>query len=82
MAFPGIRSATRSLWHHILFVLIFASLPTSALFIAWAYQDNDLTVARVIQIISAWGIAGVALALVGWYVILAPIRRRNHRGND
>lgn len=80
MLFPTIRSATKSLWHHVLFVLVFASLPISILFIAWAYQDNDLTAAHVIWIIGVWVSAGVIGALFGWYVILAPIRGRpDHR---
>jgi len=82
MSFPSIRSATKSLWHHVLFVLVFASLPTSMLFIAWAYQDNDLTTAHVVRILAAWTGAGVIGALIGWYVILAPIRGRTARRRD
>lgn len=77
MAILSIRSATKSLWHHILFILVFASLPTAALFLVWAYQDGDLTVGRGLQIISVWIIAGLIGALVGWYVILASVRRRS-----
>jgi hypothetical protein len=79
MALFGIRSATKSLWHHVLFILVFASLPTSLLFIAWAYEDHEFTLVRILQIVIVWVIAGIVAALVGWYVILAPIRRRSGR---
>lgn len=82
MKFRSIRWATKSLWHHILFVILFASLPTSILFVAFAYQDQDLTLARVIQIASIWTLAGLALAVAGWYVILPPIRHRSRRRKD
>ena len=77
MTFPSVlRTAMKSLWHHILFFLIFASLPMSILFIVSAYQDHELNAAGVVRIVCVWAIAGVIAALLGWYVILAPYRRR------
>lgn len=82
MLFPTIRSATKSLRHHILFVLVFASLPISILFITWSYQDGDLTAAHVIRIICVWTGAGIIGGVLGWYIILAGTRRQAHQKKD
>lgn len=82
MALRSARWAISSLWHHILFIVVFASLPVSILFIFWADQDHDLTVTRVVKIVTAWIIAGVIGALAGWYVILPSIRHRGTRKDD
>jgi hypothetical protein len=63
----SIRSATSSLRNHILFILVFASLPVSVLFCVWAYQDHELTLSRVLWIPTVWTGAGILGALVGWH---------------
>lgn len=47
---------------------------------AMAYQDHELTVMRGLWIATVCTSGGVVAALVGWYVILLPIRRRSRRG--
>ena len=78
----ALRTAMKSLWHHVLFFLVFVSLPVSILFIVWAYQDHELNAAAVVRIVSAWSVAGIVAALLGWYVILAPYRRRSGNKED
>lgn len=75
----SIKSATSSLRNHILFILVFASLPMSVLFCAWAYQDHELTLTRTLWILTVWTGVGIGMALIGWHIILAPFRRRSGR---
>ena len=82
MARFSIKSATSSLRSHILFILIYFSLPMSLFSAALTYQDEKLTLIRILWILTVWAFAGVILALVGWYVIVPSIRRRSERKDD
>jgi hypothetical protein len=73
----SLRSAASSLSNHVLFILVYFSLPMALLAVAFAYQDHELTITRVLRI-GFWAVVlGVLLAFFGWHVILAPIRRRS-----
>jgi len=79
MSLLSIKSATSSLRNHILFILVFFSLPMSLFSAALTYQDAPLTLTRILWILTVCTSAGVILALVGWYVIVPSIRRRSTR---
>lgn len=75
----SIKGAMKSAGNHIIFILVFFSVPMSLLFGLWAYQDQKLTLAWAARIVIVWAGLGVAIALIGWHVILSPIRRRLER---
>ena len=68
-----------SLRNHIFFIWIYFSLPMSLLFAAFAYEDHELTLIRIVWILTVWTCAGVIAALVGWYVIVPRTRPRSRR---
>jgi hypothetical protein len=75
MSWLNIRSATKSLPHHIFTIWVYFSLPLSLLFTAFSYEDRELTVLRMLWILTVCTCAGVFVALAGWYVIVPSIRR-------
>lgn len=63
----------------MIFILVYFSAPMSVLFGLWAYQDHKLTLAWAVRIVAVWAGLGVVTALIGWHVILSPIRGRSER---
>jgi cytochrome bd-type quinol oxidase subunit 1 len=77
-----VKLGTSSLRNHIVFVFVFVSLPTAAVFAVSSYQDNELTPVWMLRIFVASTLGGLFVALVGWFVILPPILRRSGRKHD
>jgi hypothetical protein len=76
------RLGSRSLRNHIVFIFVVVSLPTTAMFAVSSYQDGELTPMWMLRILGAATLAGLFVALVGWFVILPPILRRSKRKDD
>jgi hypothetical protein len=73
------KKGVSSLPNHIVLVWIFFSLPLCLLNGVLSYEDHELTFSRILRILVVGACAGVAVALVGWFVILPPLRRRNRK---
>ena len=71
----NIRNATKSLPHHIFLLWIYFSLPLALLFVAFSYEDHELTLLRILWVLAVCTCAGVFVAIAGWYVIVPSIRR-------
>jgi hypothetical protein len=77
-----IKLGTSSLKNHIVFIFVVVSLPTAAVFAVSSYQDNELTAMWMLRILIVSTLAGLFIALVGWFIILPPILRHSGRKHD
>jgi hypothetical protein len=70
------KGSLDSLPNLIVFLWVYLSLPVSLLNAAFAYQDGELTLGRMLRILLACSCGGIAMAFIGWYVAFAAIIRR------
>lgn len=76
MMLPTLKSATHSVWGHIVFIQAIYSAPLFALFLGWNYLDGTLTARQGAWLALICSGTGVLAAVVGWYAILQPLLLR------
>lgn len=77
-----VKLGTSSLSNHIVFIFVIVSLPAMVVFAVSSYQDHELTPMWMLRIFIASTLAGLFVALVGWFMILPPILGGSRRKRD
>ena len=70
------KSATKSLRNHVIFMEVIFTMPLSLVFLGTSYQYGELTPLWGLWIVTVCAALGAVAAVIGWYLILPSIRLR------